>query len=233
MPDHSHIILAVDSDSITRESVCHALRREGHYVIEADNAEFALNLALEHHPDIIILDAALTDMNVYELCARLRAVPHTSRASILFLSASQSAQHVARALDSGGDDYVRKPFVMSELNARVRALLRRIPHRNPLPDTVLRMVPVAYRVSINAQFIQLTPTEYHLLDYLCKHQGEYCPAVQLLEAVWNYPPGAGDEALVRNHIRNLRRKLEKHPDRPAIIISSHGRGYSLNALVDC
>ena len=107
MPDHSHIILTINSDSITRESVSHALRREGHYVIEADSAEYALNLALEHRPDIIILDAALVDMDAYELCARLRAVPHTSRSSILFLSASQSAQHVARALDSGGDDYVR------------------------------------------------------------------------------------------------------------------------------
>jgi DNA-binding response OmpR family regulator len=80
---------------------------------------------------------------------------------------------------------------------------------------------------LNGATLALTPTEYALLDVLCSIPGSYLTAEDLLEQVWNYAPGKGDPALVRNHIRNLRRKMERDPDRPRIVASAHGRGYTI------
>jgi DNA-binding response OmpR family regulator len=234
MITHSQLsptILAVDNDSNMRAAICGALKREGHHVIEAEDAQTALQLAREWRPDIIILDSALADMSGFELCTHLRAMPFVDRTPILFVSENLNAQSAAQALDSGADDYLRKPFATRELNARVRALLRRSPGcKDPSPPT-LRIDPDHQEVWINGENIELTPTEFGLLDYLCRYPAEMHTANDLLENLWDYPPGSGDTALVRNHIRNLRRKIEVNPDYPAIIVSLHGRGYTTNAHV--
>ena len=181
---------------------------------------------------LIILDVTLPDMSGYELCTRLRAMPYADRTPILFLSGQHGAQHVAQALDCGGDDYLRKPFAMRELNARIRALLRRAKFDEPAGSAPeLRLSPADNSVEIDGRHIVLTRTEFQLLRYLCENANRHHTASQLLESLWNYPPGRGDTALVRNHVRNLRRKIEHDPDRPSIIISSHGRGYTVNACL--
>lgn len=224
-------ILAIDDDSSIRESVSRSLEREGYNVLEAESAEPALALLREHRPDIIILDTVLPDMSGYEFCTHLRKLPFVDRTPILFISDYQGAQQVAMALDSGGDDYLRKPFVARELNARVRALLRRAGRKQAATITRLCMDAENHRVVLNDRTIQLTPTEFQLLNYMCRHQSTLHTAISLLEEVWQYAPGAGDTALVRNHIRNLRRKLETDPEHPTVILSLHGRGYTVKAAV--
>jgi len=176
---------------------------------------------------VIILDTSLSDMNALELCAHLRTMPFVDDTPILFLSINPSAQYAAQALDRGGDDYLRKPFATQELNARVRALLRRSPGRHPVAS--LHLEPELWEVQVNGRPVALTPTEFALLDYLCRHPHQHHTARRLLETVWEYHPGGGDTALVRNHIRNLRRKIEDDPDHPTIIVSTHGRGYHVHA----
>lgn len=225
------VVLAIDDDCSIRESVSRSLEREGYSVLEAESAEPALALVKEHRPDVIILDTVLPDMSGYEFCSHLRNLPFVDRTPVLFLSDYQGAQQVAMALDSGGDDYLRKPFIARELNARVRALLRRSNRKSEAQITKLYMDAETHRVIMNDRTIQLTPTEFQLLDYMCHHQATLHTALSLLEAVWHYAPGKGDTALVRNHIRNLRRKIEVDPDHPTIILSLHGRGYTVKAAI--
>lgn len=224
-------ILAVDDDDDVRATIARTLRREEHRVVEAADAQTALYLAREQRPDLIILDITLPGTNGFDLCAQLRSMPFITHTPILFLSVHQGAQFVARALDCGGDDYLRKPFAPRELTARVRALLRRSLVRKVPITPVLRMHPDSHSVTINDQHVLLTPTEYGLLEHLCRNREEHHTATSLLEKLWRYPPGGGDTALVRNHIRNLRRKIERDPDHPTIITSLHGRGYAIEAQV--
>lgn len=228
---HSSTVLAVDNDIEARAAICGALKREGHHTIEAENAQTALRLAREHRPDIIIVNSTLGDMDGSELCAHLRAMPFVDHAPILLVSDSQNAQDAAQALDSGADDYLRKPFAMHELNARVRALLRRSPGHTFSAVPTLYLDTDDRSVKIDNRPVSLTATEFDLLDYLCGHLSELHTANDLLEKLWGYPAGAGDTALVRNHIRNLRRKIEINPDYPAILVSLHGRGYTISAQV--
>lgn len=227
----ANTILAVDDDLDVLATIERVLSREGHSVIEADTAATALRLAQEHRPDVIILDVTLTDTTGFELCSQLRTLPFVDQTPILFLSVHQSPQYVAKALDCGGDDYLRKPFATRELKARVRALLRRSTKRvvNHVPH--LDLYAGNFSVAVDNRRVVLTPTEFLLLEFLCRDQSTYHTSGALLEGVWQYPEGDGDTALVRNHIRNLRCKLEQDPAHPKIVVSLHGRGYTVQANV--
>jgi len=225
-----HNILVLEEDAATRNLIADALGHIDHQLIEAPDGQSALSLVRQHRPELIVLDGAVSDTNAYDLCSQLRNMPFASRALILFVSDDDNASQVAHALDAGADDYLRKLFAARELRARVDALLRRAPAaetRQSLPP--LRLDPRRHSVTISGRQVRLTPTEFQLLEFLCKHQDDYHAAPTLLEKVWQYPPGTGDTALVRNHVRNLRRKIEPNPDLPEIVISLHGRGYSVRA----
>ena len=153
--------------------------------------------------------------------------------ALVVLSHDHEPDEIATVLDAGADLFMSKPIVVPELVARVRALLRR-----KGPDTVWDMQAILEIdanqrvVRINDErSVQLTPVEFELLSFLIESDEEYHSARELLGLVWNYPEGSGDTALVRNHIRNLRSKLEDDPERPRIVESMPKRGYRINAQV--
>lgn len=224
-------ILVADRDPNLRYALSQALEQEGYTTVETDSARSMLRLARQCRPAVVVLDSDLPDMNGFEACMRLRALPVVNHTPILFLSTRHSAELIARALDSGGDDFLRKPFAVSELRARVRALLRRSMYRSLYGAPVITLDEKNCSVIVEGRRVVLTPTEFNLLIHLCDHQAEHHTASSLLQVIWDYPPGGGDTALVRNHIRNLRRKIEANPDQPRIIVSQHGRGYTVNARV--
>lgn len=179
-------------------------------------------------PDLFILDVELQDVDGIALCRQLRDEFEFSQTPIVIVGERNEPQDIAMALNAGGDDYIRKPIVMRELAARVRAHLRRayyfdMPKISIMTDT--------YQVFINQREISLTRVEFDLLRYLCHMPDQWHSTRELLTNVWQYPDGVGDTALVRNHVRNLRRKLEDNPDRPSVIQSRHGRGYLIRAQV--
>ncbi len=227
----SRAILVIEEDAVVNDLIRDALGHNmDHQIIEARDGHAALRLVRQHRPELIVLDSSLSDRNAYELCAQLRNMPFATRALILFVSNDDGAAQVAQALDAGADDYLRKPFAGRELRARVDALLRRCPaYEYQQSLTALRLDPRRHSVTIGGRQVRLTPTESQLLEFLCKHQDAYHAAPTLLEKVWQYPPGTGDTALVRNHVRNLRRKIEPNPELPQIVVSVHGRGYSVRA----
>lgn len=230
--ERRNLILTVDADSAVRGTIGRALRREGAYdVIEAQDGQTALQLAHRYRPDVVILDVALADMDGKALCAQLRRMPWVDDTAILFLSMQHNAHEIAQALDSGGDSYMHKQSVNRELVARVRALLRRAPARSRHRPVTVSLCVATRHARINGCSIDLTPTEFKLLEYLGSTPYQPCPTSQLLQGVWGCPAEQDKAVLVRNHIRNLRSKVEGAPNRPTVVVSRHGRGYALHARV--
>lgn len=223
-------ILVVDDDAQTLDMVELVLKREGYTVIRAFSAQEALNTIEETTPDLFIIDAVLPEMDGLTLCRKLRSLPQTSGIPIIFVTGNESPYSVAEALNAGGDDYVRKPFIPRELTARIRAHIRRSFFLDgEVPN--IRIIPSTYRVYVNDREVNLTRVEFDLLRHLCVAPFRLHSTDDLLAHVWQYPDGVGDAALVRNHIHNLRRKLEDDPERPEIIQSRHGRGYVVKAHI--
>lgn len=223
-------ILLADSDLDTLAILENTLKQEGHEVETVREAWRVVSQARQHQPELVILDLELQSGNSLVLCNELRSQPNLTDVPILFLTTKYQVQNVVQALDGGGDDCLSKPFTAKELAARVRALLRRS-HRKKQAVRSIEINTYQQEVRVDKSRVDLTPTEFDLLQHLCRHRDDYHNASDLLESVWKYPTGVGDKALVRNHIHNLRRKLEGNKKGIEIIVSLHGRGYRLNANV--
>ncbi len=224
-------ILIVDDDPGILDMVELTLRREGYLVQRAANSAEALRSIEIQPPQLIVVDATLPDIDGFTLTRMLRELPPTRNIPILFLSATRDTQTAVDALNSGGDDFLRKPIYPRELAARVRAHIRRSAQISGDGNPTIRIQPKSYRVFVNDREISLTRVEFDLLLHLCRIPGEAYSTEDLLLNVWKYPDGVGDAALVRNHIHNLRRKVEEDPERPMIIQSRHGRGYIVKAAI--
>ncbi len=222
-------ILVVDDDTNILKMVEQLLEMEGYTVLKAKSGLEALRLAQHEKPDLAIFDVGMPHMDGVILCRTLRGIPEMSSMPIIFLTANNTSYSVADALEAGGDDYVRKPFAMRELAARIRAHLRRSKHNDKLPT--LQIMTKTYQVFVNQREVTLTRIEFDLVRYLCSYPGRWFTTQELLENVWMYPDGVGDAALVRNHVRNVRRKIEENPDKPTIIQSRNRRGYAIRANI--
>jgi DNA-binding response OmpR family regulator len=222
-------VMLIDEDPVVRENIQQAVLDDGHTLCIVESFDQLAVLENDTQPDIIIVDLDAVQDDALELCNRIRHMPRFAKTPILCLAAIQGANDIARALDAGSDDCVRKPFISRELAARIRALLRRSDRMVIRPEVVINSKDRL--VLVHDRPVELTPIEYDLLDALCRNPGEHLSAAHLLETVWNYPPGTGDPALVRNHVRNLRRKVERDPGRPRIVISAHGRGYTVGVEI--
>ena len=225
-------IIVVDDDSSILRMIEDTLDNEGYNVYKAHSSQELFSILDTVKPDLFILDLTLPKSDGISICRRIRGVSELTSVPVIFLTGHHGSYSVAEALEAGGDDYIRKPFAVRELAARVRAHLRRSNNFASDDTVALRIVSGTYQVFVDSREVMLTRIEFDLLNYLCNAPNKWHGTQDLLTGVWNYPDGVGDAALVRNHIRNLRRKLEPNPDHPDIIQSRHGRGYSIHAHID-
>ncbi|MBY0490374.1 MAG: response regulator [Gemmatimonadaceae bacterium] len=220
-------ILVIDDETPIRSIVRAAVESDGGRVLEAANARTGLELAQRERPALIVLDLGLPDQDGLSVC---RALRKWSAAPLLILSARHAEAEKAQLLDAGADDYLTKPFSTLELQARLRALLRRA-RMAPVPggDAPLvagdLVIDLAQRVVKRGQeAIHLTKTEWELLKALVSHAGRPMTHQQLFDAVWGR--GYGDaQQYLRVYIGHLRRKLEPDPLRPVLILTEGGVGY--------
>ncbi len=219
-------ILVVDDERQIRRMLNTLLGAHGYSVTEASTGQAGLAAAVEAHPDIILLDLGLPDIDGVEVTRRLR---EWTQIPIIILSVRESEREKIAALDAGADDYLTKPFGVGELLARMRVSLRHFNQASAEPLFELDALKIDFArrlVWVEGKEISLTPTEYDLLRVLVQHGGKVLTHRQLLRLVW----GEGYEAdahLLRVNISNLRRKIEKDPTQPRLVLTEAGIGYRL------
>ncbi|HMK99422.1 MAG TPA: response regulator transcription factor [Acidimicrobiales bacterium] len=219
-------ILLVEDDERIRASTRLALEEEGYDVDEATSGEDALDRFAERRSDVVLLDLMLPGIDGLECCRRLR---HLSTVPIIMVTARTDTGDVVAGLEAGADDYVTKPFVVTELTARVAAALRRARASGERSSLVLGDVEVRPDEGVvlrHGQDVHCTRTEFRLLCELGAHAGKVLSREQLLDQVWGYDY-FGDGRLVDVHIRRLRTKVEDDPANPRHILTVRGMGYKL------
>jgi two-component system KDP operon response regulator KdpE len=219
----SRVLVVDDEPQIVRALVIN-LRARKYEVDAAPDGATALRLAAERHPDVVLLDLGLPDMDGVDVIAGLRG---WTRVPIIVLSARHASGEKVEALDAGADDYVTKPFAMDELLARLRAAFRRAdpgPGASVLETGSFTVDLAAKKVVRDGADVRLTPTEWHLLEVLARNAGRLITQRQLLQEVWG--PSYGTETnYLRVYMAQLRRKLEPDPTRPRHLITEPGMGY--------
>lgn len=221
-------ILLVEDDRRLRRGTALALEQEGFEVLEAPDADAAERLLAERSPDLAILDVMLPGRDGFELCRDIRK---RNDLPVIFLTAKTDTIDVVVGLESGGDDYVTKPFVARELVARIRALLRRLKSETPTARIVvdeLMIEPETGTVLKSDEVVELTKTEFKLLCTLASRPDVIFKRSVLLESVWGYDY-LGDSRLVDTHIQRLRAKIEDDSSAPEYIKTVRGLGYKLAA----
>ncbi|MEV5572746.1 response regulator [Spirillospora sp. NPDC052269] len=221
-------VLVVDDEPQIVRALRINLKARGYEVDAAPDGRTALDLAARRHPDVILLDLGLPDMDGTEVIRGLRgwlSVP------IIVLSARQESDDKVEALDVGADDYVTKPFGMAELLARLRAAVRRsapVEEAAVVRTDAFSVDLAAKRVERNGADVRLTPTEWHILELLVRNAGRLVSQQQLLQEVWG-PSYAKETNYLRVYMAQLRRKLEDDPSHPRHLITAPGIGYRFEA----
>ena len=221
-------ILVVEDDERIRTALIRALRERGHAVTSAATALAGLQQAVEERPDLVVLDLGLPDLDGRELLRMLRAV---SSVPVIVATARDDDESVVQALDAGADDYVLKPFQSAQLEARIRAVLRRAAgaaDAATAPVTVGDLVvdPRSRRVTLAGDPVELSPKEFDLLAYLAARAGTVVAKRELLSEVWQLPYGGADKT-VDVHLSWLRRKLGESAAEPRLLQTVRGVGVRL------
>ena len=217
-------VLVVEDDRALRQALAINLRAREYDVTAVDDGTAALAAAASHPPDVVILDLGLPDMDGNEVIEGLRG---WSQAPIIVLSARTTQGDKVVALDVGADDYMTKPFGMDELLARLRAALRRAgsdPDAPVVETDSFTIDLAAKQASTAAGPVHLTPTEWHLLEVLIRHEGKLVSRRDLLQEVWG-PAYETETNYLRVYMAQLRRKLEADPSHPRHLITEPGMGY--------
>jgi two-component system KDP operon response regulator KdpE len=219
----TRVLVVDDEPQILRALRINLVARQYRVSTAATGAE-ALRAAVNDHPDLVVLDLGLPDMDGVEVVRSLRA---WSPVPIVVLSGRLNSAAKIDALDAGADDYVTKPFNVEELLARIRAVARRVvAQESSEPIRVGRWTVdmVARTVTDDADIVHLTPTEWQLLDVLLRNPGRLVSQRQLLQQVWG-PTYIDETHYLRQYMKNLRRKLEDDPARPQHLLTEPGMGY--------
>jgi two-component system KDP operon response regulator KdpE len=220
-------VLVCDDESQILRALRVILRDADFEVVPTATAQEALDAAASRHPDAAILDLLLPDGNGVEVC---RAIREWSDMPIIVLSAIGDEAEKVRALESGADDYVTKPFAPNELIARLRAALRRAapgaPDEPVLVSDGLWLDQAEHRVTRDDEDVHLTPTEFELLRTLMRNRGRLMTHRALLTQVWG-PAYEHETQILRVHVANLRRKIEPDPSSPRYVRTDPGIGYRL------
>jgi two-component system KDP operon response regulator KdpE len=230
--EHEVTILVVEDELHMRRFIRASLASHGHRVLEAERADIALQLLTSQNPDLVLLDLGLPDADGLELMQEIR---EWSQVPILIISARGREEEKVLALDGGADDYLTKPFGVNELLARIRVALRHAANPGgtlsgvPLEFADLRIDLLRRQVSLGARELHLTPIEYKLLVLLAQNAGKVLTHRQILKEVWglNY---VSQTHYVRVHVAELRKKIERDPARPQLLVTELGVGYRLRDL---
>lgn len=218
-------ILVAEDDLTLAETLAYNLRTEGFEPTVTHTGLQALVATRRDHPDLILLDLMLPEMDGFEVCRIVRA---ESSVPIIMLTARDGETDAVVGLELGADDYVTKPFRLRELMARINAALRRAGSNPDEPETLASgdlIMDVAPRtVELKGREIHLLPREFDLLHYLMQNPGVVLTRSRLLETVWG-PDYLGDTRTVDVHVRRLRAKIEPDDEEPRYIRTVHGVGY--------
>jgi two-component system KDP operon response regulator KdpE len=221
----TRVLVVDDEPQIVRALVIN-LKARAYEVDAAYDGAQALELAAARHPDVVVLDLGLPDMDGVDVIRGLRG---WTRVPIIVLSARHASDEKVDALDAGADDYVTKPFGMDELLARMRAAVRRA---EPVAEDGVAVVTTdtftvdlaAKKVTRDGTDVRLTPTEWHLLEVLVRNSGRLVGQTQLLQEVWG-PAYRKETNYLRVYLAQLRRKLEADPSHPRHFVTEPGMGY--------
>ncbi len=228
MTEPDSLVLVVEDEPQMRKFIRASLTSHGYRVLEAQRVSEAVMLMTSQNPELVLLDLGLPDGDGIELTRSLR---EWSRVPILVISARGREEDKVEALDAGADDYLTKPFGVNELLARMRVALRHAVGGAPEGEQgyqfgELRIDLVRREVFLGQQEVRLTPTEYKLLVLLARNAGKVLTHRQILKEVWG-PAYASQTHYVRVHMAELRKKVEREPSRPRLLVTEPGVGYRL------
>jgi len=222
-------ILVLEDDPQVRSALLRALSERGHAASSAPDGMTGLQAVVRDSPDLVVLDLGLPDVDGYEVLRMLRAI---STVPVIVATARDDEAEIVRALDAGADDYLVKPFGAAQLDARIRAVLRRGTDvdrpAEPLRIAGLMLDAGTRTATLDDQPLELTPREFDLLHYLAERPGQVVSKRELLAEVWRQPYGGGDKT-VDVHLSWLRRKLGETAHAPRYLHTVRGVGVRLAA----
>ena len=228
--DSRPYILVVEDDKIIRRFITAALSAQNYKYIETDKGNEAIALSMSNNPDLIILDLGLPDIDGVEVISKIR---EWSKIPIIIVSARGNERQKVEALDKGADDYLTKPFGIGELLARIRVSLRHSnmnsSHEKKIKQFSVKDLFIDFekrKVVVDGENIHLTPTEFKIMELLCRYSGKVLTHNFIINEIWGSVVGNETQSL-RVFMANLRRKLEKDPTRPEYIYTEVGVGYRL------
>jgi DNA-binding response OmpR family regulator len=228
-------LLIIEDDDNISTAIEEYFSRAGYAVNTAPDGIAGIEAAVNHRPDVVVLDLMLPKMDGLAVCKELRQ--KNPQMPILMLTAKDDVVDKVLGLEMGADDYITKPFSLREVEARIKSVLRRAraatvggdgKDESPIVRGNLRVDPVRREVTIAERNIELTPKEFDLLRLFAENPGRVFPRKYLLEKIWDYSY-EGYDRTIDSHINRLRAKIEENPDNPQLVLTVWGIGYKFAA----
>jgi two-component system, OmpR family, response regulator len=225
-------ILIIDDEPAVRNLIYRFLSRQGYQVESAEDGKTGLAVFEKFNPDLVVLDVNLPDTTGYALCQDMQG---RTGVFVLMLTSRDDEADKIEGFKQGADDYITKPFGLSELGARVGAILKRqrtvtATEQQCLTFDNLAIDPIRREVSLNSEMVPLTALEFDLLHFLASHPGRVWRRSELIQEVWDYDY-VGDQRVVDVHIGQIRKKIEIDTSQPSLIQTVRGVGYKFESVL--